>query len=186
MPTIKINLCASFLITVLYLFTLAINGQSITYTRWGRTTCQPNATLVYTGIMSSGNSAHTGSGRNLLCVHNNPATSERLGDAWQTNTAWTYGVEFDFGGTSQNNRPFSYQNNGGNNLNDNNPPCVVCQRNDKSAQVMIPGKAQCESVGMTTEYEGFLVASAHNASHQTDFICMDESPEVITRVTKSQ
>lgn len=153
-------------------------GEGVVYTRWGRTVCEDPATVLYTGIMAGEFYASTGGGTNYLCLHDEPDSSPRIETPWQQTAGGLYGVEFEFPGTSQDDRPFSYKNNGGQSLNNENPPCVVCYRSDKSLQTMIPGKASCTSVGMTTEYTGFLTTTAYNNAHPTEYICLDQAPEV--------
>lgn len=151
--------------------------QHVTYTRWGRTTCEEPATVVYTGIMAGSHYTHKGGGSNYLCLHDEPDYLDRIKTPWQTEVATINGAEFQYAGTSQKDRPFSFVNNNGNNLNNHDLPCVVCMRSNRSSQIMIPGKFDCGGTEFSREYSGFLVSGHYNHAHTTEHICLDEAPE---------
>ena len=43
---------------------------------------------------------------------------------------------------------------------------------------MIPGRETCPG-GWTKEYSGYIFGSAHGHKHSTDYICIDEKPQVV-------
>ena len=45
---------------------------SVVYTRWGRTSCPPTASLVYSGRAAGSWFGNTGGGANYLCMPNDP------------------------------------------------------------------------------------------------------------------
>ena len=45
---------------------------SVVYTRWGRTSCPPTASLVYSGRAAGSWYGNTGGGANYLCMPNDP------------------------------------------------------------------------------------------------------------------
>ena len=43
---------------------------------------------------------------------------------------------------------------------------------------MIPGRDTCPT-GWTKEYTGYIFSSAHGHAHSTDYICVDDTPQIV-------
>ena len=43
---------------------------------------------------------------------------------------------------------------------------------------MIPGRDACP-IGWTQEYTGYILASGHSDSHSTNYICVDDTPQIV-------
>jgi len=149
---------------------------SAVYTRWGRNVCASQSIPLYKGNTASGHYTHVGAGGNYICVHNTPQWSNSA-PGYQANSGYIYGVEYEFNAGYTNNLPFSYANNGGQDLQNNDAPCVVCINPTASIQVMTPGRLDCPSADMSLEYNGFLV-SAHYGHYRSEYVCLDSTPEV--------
>lgn len=147
----------------------AING--VVYTRWGRTVCPTDNLFIYRGTAVGSYYSSYGGGSNYLCLVTDPMWG--LYNASVSKSVELYGAEF------VNPTAFTSENADGINLNYQNVPCALCQ-SPRPATVMIPGRNLCYD-GWTLEYAGYLVAnSASSSSYQrTEFICVDQSPEVI-------
>ncbi|XP_072039110.1 uncharacterized protein [Amphiura filiformis] len=145
------------------------SGKAV-YVRWGRKTCPEDTTssLVYEGIASGSHHAHTGSGANLLCLPMNPDWDQHS-DGFQTNS-FIYGVEFEVSAFN----PFSMEN--AETLQDHDVPCAVCLAHRKSVATVVPAKTTCPS-GWTKEYGGYIMSS-HFQHHRSEYICVDNAPEV--------
>lgn len=137
------------------------------YTRWGRTNCSSGAQLVYEGIVGGGWFEHGGSAASPLCLTRKPKWNNYL-DGFQS-TAFIYGAEYQ---TTAN----SFLTKNVDQLTDANIPCAVCMSNVRRSSLMIPGTNECLS-GWHLEYQGYLMAGAHNHGSATEYICVDEAPE---------
>jgi len=153
-----------------------IEVESVHYTRWGRTTCNVGASILYTGYMAGALGGNSGSGAQFLCISDNPDFNNLVPN--HQGGGALYGAEYVFNGGYSNNQPFSYANNNNQDLTFNKAPCVVCIRQDVQDVIMIPGKFGCPVDNMNLEYNGHL-ASAHYANYRTDWICLDQAPEAI-------
>ena len=128
-----------------------------------------------------------GSGANTLCLADNPEYGPVVTGA-QTYVGWIHGTEYEFwNGYAPNNQPFSLANNNGAGLGNNNVPCVVCFRDNKTDVLMIPGKMNCPLDSMSLEYTGYLVTTYEVSPHwRTEFICLDNTPEVVPGMSANQ
>lgn len=142
----------------------AVPAGSVVYTRWGRTSCPPGASTVYSGYAASGYYSHTGGGRNLLCLTSTPAYGS-FSDINQ-NGALIYGVEFE---TS------AYGVSALAPLQNYDARCAVCLRENVRVSLMIPGANVCPA-GWNLEYAGYLMAT-HYTQGASEFVCVDAAPE---------
>jgi len=147
------------------------------YTRWGKTSCARPSQVLYTGYTVSGYYQQTGHGGNYLCFHKNFQVGAGNVPGSQPNSGWIFGVEYEINAGYANNAPFSFANNSGNNLQDEDAPCAVCVNTKASMQLMIPGRQDCPSSDMHLEYKGYLVSAWWNHVGRTEYICLDETPE---------
>ena len=138
-------------------------GSGVTYTRWGKRSCPPRATLVYEGFAAGGWYHQRGNGANYLCM---PRDAQYLS---MTDVKWPsylYGAEYE-----TNNKIFSGT------TNDYNVPCAVCHV-PRSAKLMVPGKYTCPST-WRREYYGYLMTSYYNHYQQILYECVDVNPDLI-------
>ncbi|XP_045182164.2 uncharacterized protein LOC123540904 isoform X1 [Mercenaria mercenaria] len=149
-----------------------LKESSSTYVRWGRTTCPSNDTdLVYHGYMASTAYASSGGGSNFLCLSPDPQWSYY--DESITSLATIKGVEYEF---------YAHHADGaakffGHDVYNDDAVCAVCHSR-RSSSLMIPGRNECYS-GWTKEYSGYLVSEYDTATHESDFICLDDRPESV-------
>ena len=87
-----------------------------------------------------------------------------------------YGTEYEFN-AGYVSSPFSTGNNGGRSLQNHDAPCVVCLVPERSTVLMMPARRSCNA-GWRLEYTGYL-ASQHRDFHRTEYLCLDEAPEVV-------
>ena len=65
----------------------------------------------------------------------------------------------------------------GKSLYDQDAPCAVC-RSPMSSALMIPGRNRCYD-DWHLEYSGYLVGGSSTHPATSEFICLDEDPEMI-------
>ncbi|XP_067929603.1 short-chain collagen C4-like [Watersipora subatra] len=144
---------------------LPASGGSV-YTRWGRTSCGNDSTLLYAGYAGGSGSDHPGGGANYQCMPLDPEFNKFTGSgSWLG--SWMAGAEYQ----SYKYGIFATS------THDQNVPCARCYTGSRSATIMVPGKRTC-SEGWTKEYEGYLMTSDYRQGPKT-FECVDESPEYI-------
>jgi len=163
------------ILSCLVLIQLASAG--VIYTRWGRTVCPLGTDVLYKGFSAKGHYWHSGSGANYVCAHSNPVFGDGAVPGDQATSAWIYGIEYEFNSGYTNNKPFSYANNNGADLQDNDAPCVVCYNSVASAHHMVVGRPDCPSPDMNLEYSGYLASERH-IHYKGEFVCLDLVPEV--------
>jgi len=140
----------------------------------GKKTCPGDASVVYTGYTASSHYTHTGSGKNYICLADNPEWGN-VNPASQQYVAYLYAVQFAIGSGYTNNQPFSWENFGNKDPDLSTVPCVVCDSpNDKL--VMIPGRQNCPA-DWYAEYGGFLGAYYYANASGSEWICVDKAPE---------
>jgi len=171
MAKMSLMLFAGFVVVMIQY----IDASAI-YTRWGRNVCGEASKVLYTGYSASGWYAHTGDGANYICMHNTPQVGSGNVPGYQANSGYLYGVEYEFNAGYTNNAPFSYANNAGGDLQNNDAPCVVCLNPTATAQIMVPNRGDCPS-GMNLEYNGYLVTEWYGW-HRSEYVCLDTTPEV--------
>ena len=143
-----------------------------TYVRWGRNNCSGNGTeLVYSGYAAGSDYRDTGAAANYLCLSPDPLWGH-YSDTHDAD-AKVMGVEYELYGTLPGDTtPFFHKN-----LHNEDAPCSVCC-SPRPNVIMIPGRNQCYK-GWTLEYKGYLVAGyvGHNAA--SEYVCLDDNPDVI-------
>jgi len=152
--------------------------ESVNYVRWGRTSCPTGASILYTGYAATSHYTHVGGGAEYLCLTDQPEWNNIV-PGRQPWGGYIYGTEYEFGAGWTKNQPFSYDNNGGSDLNANHAPCVVCIRSGVTEVVMIPGKFSCPVDNMNLEYNGHLVSQHYGYAGKSSWACLDQAPEGI-------
>ncbi|XP_045163699.2 uncharacterized protein LOC123528018 [Mercenaria mercenaria] len=137
-----------------------------TYVRWGRKTCPSGATVVYEGYTAGSSYEHSGGAAQALCLTTKPAW--RRYTSKEEAGAYIYGAEYQ---TSSYN-VWSY-------LNDNDVPCVVC-RVPNNDVLMVPGSSNCPN-DYNLQYSGYLMAGHYGHTAPSDYLCVDDNPEIIER-----
>jgi len=118
-----------------------------------------------------------GSGSNFLCLPEDPQWKTYI-DGRQAAVGIISGVEYQLHNTgTYRNNIFSESNNDGNALFNNPAPCAVCYVVGRSTILMVPARTQCPD-GWKTEYAGYLVSQRHIDRKRSNYICLDEAPEV--------
>ena len=142
-----------------------------TYVRWGRNNCSGNGTeLVYSGYAAGSDYHDTGAAANYLCLSQDPLWGH-YNDAHDAD-AKVKGVEYELDSVLSSMTTFFHKN-----LHNENAPCSVC-RSPRSTVIMIPGRNQCYK-GWTLEYKGYLVAGRYYHKAATEYVCLDDNPDVI-------
>jgi len=146
-----------------------------TYTRWGRDTCPTGAKVVYNGYVGGSGHTQVGGGFNYLCMPANPHYGKII-PGYQGSTGQVYGAEYQISdGYQNNNQPFSFENNYGQNLHDQDVPCVVCVNPTKHLTLMIPAVKNCTKSDWNLEYSGYLMTQFRDHK-KGDYICVDAVP----------
>ncbi|XP_077966146.1 uncharacterized protein LOC120335301 [Styela clava] len=150
----------------------------ITYLRWGRRDC-PNQGItrfVYSGYMAAGHYTHTGSGANYMCLHHNVSYTPGKYVEGSQGSSYVYGVEFrDSAWVYQ---LFDLTSTETNSLQFHSVPCAMCMAEARVSKMMIPGRGDCPK-GWHREYAGYIMSSGHSDKHSTEFICVDERPQIV-------
>lgn len=142
------------------------SSTSVTYTRWGRTSCPKHATLVYKGRVGGGHYNHKGSGVNALCLPDNPIYDKYYTGA--QSVSHVYNAEYEV----SNFNPFSGVQ------PQDDVPCAVCNVDYKSTKIMIPARNECPSQWQK-EYSGYLMSGHYNHPHSIEYLCVDRDAEAI-------
>ena len=138
--------------------------QTVTYIRWGNTTCPYGAGTVYQGAAAGGAHGHSGSPANMMCLPPNP---KRFPDnPSQSGYYYAYGVEYQVNGQL-------------NHADDRNMPCAVCEVTGKSTLLMIPSHYQCPT-GWRMEYNGYIMAGRFNHAGSSMYNCIDKHLQQIS------
>ena len=137
------------------------------YTRWGKSSCPDNATLLYSGKIG-GSLAGRGGAANFLCMPSNPeyVLQSRNGEQGYN---YVYGTEYQ--------RPIVGNSNG-------NAPCAVCQVREQETVLMIPARVTCPE-GWQRQYYGYLMSGNDN-QQRTTYECFDKDLERIRGSGKNE
>ena len=135
--------------------------KSVTYIRWGNSTCEYGSTTMYSGYAAGGYYTHKGSPANLLCLPPDP----QYYSSSSSGSYYLYGVEYEISGVN-------------NQADDRNMPCALCLAVGRSAMVMIPTHYECP-VGWHKEYDGYIMRKYHNYEGSSMYNCIDKSLEQI-------
>ena len=154
--------------------TVKSNGQAgSTYVRWGRHNCSGNGTeLVYAGYAAGSDYRDTGAAANYICLSPDPLWGH-YNDV-QNAGAKILGVEYEFYGETKGGDTSAFFHKS---LFNEDAPCSVC-RPPRPTVIMIPGRNQCYK-GWTLEYKGYLVAGRSIHPAATEYVCLDDNPDVI-------
>ncbi|XP_065841831.1 short-chain collagen C4-like [Oscarella lobularis] len=140
---------------------------SVTYVRWGRTTCPSGAELVYEGRAGGAGHGTSGGGSSYQCLPKQP-----IYDGYYTGSGQTYSYMYNAEYEVYKFNPFAPHV-----QRDDDVPCVVCLVRGKTALLMIPARNVCPS-GWRREYYGYLMASS-NGGHSNDYACVDRNAEAV-------
>ncbi|XP_014780687.1 short-chain collagen C4 [Octopus bimaculoides] len=143
-------------------------GPGSLYTRWGRTTCPPDADLIYDGVVGGQFSDQTGGGSNLLCLPNDPTWANYTTDVEVA--AQIYGCEYEIPIANM----FSFAN--AKALSNHNVPCAVCLTRQPAVVMMLPARARCYP-GWTIEYSGYVMTANNDQRGRHEYVCVDHAPE---------
>jgi hypothetical protein len=106
-----------------------------TFTRWGRTTCPSNSTLLYTGV-TAGGGPETGNGANMLCLSTDPEYPQGRFATSDTAGANIHRAQY-FTSSIQGIASFTKLDRG-------EIPCAVCKRNEDGIKSLFyPGRVTC-------------------------------------------
>ncbi|XP_077867993.1 uncharacterized protein LOC100375332 [Saccoglossus kowalevskii] len=142
-----------------------VNGTTgSVYVRWGRSTCEDTAELVYEGVMGGAHYTHTGSGSNYQCLPLNPIYDD-LGSGTGRSRALMYGAEYQI---------FNFDTLSA--ANDHDAVCAVCRVRSRGTVLMVPARNECPSTEWTREYYGYLMSQQYNYQKH-DFVCVDSNLE---------
>ncbi|WAQ93732.1 hypothetical protein MAR_006203 [Mya arenaria] len=126
---------------------------------------------IPSGYAGGSHYSHSGSAANWLCLTDSPQWGYYEENV--ASGAKVYGGEYEFSDLHYDGGSRYF----GQNLNDEDAPCAVC-KSPRSSSVMIPGRKECFP-GWTKEYNGYLVAGDYQHASASEFICLDERPEMI-------
>ncbi|XP_045163825.2 uncharacterized protein LOC123528146 [Mercenaria mercenaria] len=141
--------------------TSVLSYAANTYTRWGRSTCPGNATLVYEGFAAGSDHSHKGAAVNHLCLPRDPN--------WNNNTKTPSALALIYGGEYETFNGIFHT------LHDHDVPCAVC-RVPRTNIIMVPGKNACYQ-NYVLEYKGYLMAGHYGHPASTEYVCVDGEPE---------
>ena len=146
-------------------------SKGTAYTRWGRTTCPGNGSeSVYDGFAGGSHYDHTGGASSMLCLPKDPDwEAGKTNDKSDSSVGLIYGVSYE-DSAGRSDQLF------GESHDDRHVPCVVCDVEERSSVLMIPGRSKCHP-GWTLEYVGYLMAGKYDQNGATDYYCIDKDPE---------
>ncbi|XP_002737843.1 uncharacterized protein LOC100375038 [Saccoglossus kowalevskii] len=144
--------------------TNVIGTTGSVYVRWGRSTCEDTAELVYEGVMGVARHIHKGSGSNYQCLPLNPIHDDVVSGTGGYR-ALMYGSEYQMNTFS----PLSA-------VHDHDAVCAVCRVRSRGTVLMVPARNECPSTEWTREYYGYLMSDYYDQTN-TEFICVDRNPE---------
>ena len=131
--------------------------HTVTYIRWGNSTCEYGADTMYSGYAAGGYYSHKGSPANMLCLPPDPQYYSPSSSGSQ----YIYGVEYEMGGVNSH-------------ANERNMPCALCQVTGRSTTVMIPSHYECP-LDWRKEYNGYIMAGAYGQEGSSMYNCVDKS-----------
>ncbi|XP_067940956.1 uncharacterized protein [Watersipora subatra] len=140
-----------------------------TYVHWGRSECNGDAELVYSGFAAGSPTATermSGGGVQYLCLPNQPEYNRFDMSNDTLAFGWIYGAEY----MSSKTKIFPDEMHG------QNVPCGVCH-SPRSAHMLLPARRTCPDT-WTMEYEGYLMSS-YITNQRATFECVDHMPEGI-------
>ena len=149
------------------------------YTRWGRTSCLGNGdAVVYSGYAAGGYYTHGGRSPELLCLPEDPEWGT-FDESLNNHGGFLYGAEYELKEPGRGDKIF------GENIDDQDVLCAVCEVKQRTRQLMISGRTTCYD-GWTREYWGYLMTGHYSHSAQAKYYCIDANPEVLPEGTADQ
>jgi len=153
-------------------------NAGVNYIRWGRTTCEGGATVIYKGYAAGSYWGDLGSGNNHQCLPEDPHWARTVAGV-QGATGFIYGTEYEMNSEyAVDGNLFSFKNNAGKSIHDEDVPCVACYQSDRTALIVIPARTNCSTEGWNLEYSGYLV-SQDKGRIRSEYLCVDGTPEVV-------
>ncbi|XP_062619108.1 uncharacterized protein LOC134280684 [Saccostrea cucullata] len=138
------------------------------YTRWGRTTCPPTATIIYSGYAGGTHYYYPGGAVEPLCLPKNPEWGRHNTEQNYAFRGVVFGAEYQ-----------TYTDIIMSDLHDQDVPCVVCRTQNDKPVLVIPARKSC-SDGWKVEYWGYLMSGKHDHHAASTFTCMDAEPETLS------
>lgn len=159
-----------------------LTEAGVSYIRWGRTQCPEGNYKLYQGFMAGGHYNGGGAGSNHLCMPQQPQFVRGVAGIQGTATVpegaiWGVEMQVHTGLTNlflTDNIPSGQQ------LLNQDLPCVVCYVEGSTNMLMIPARHDCYGTGYDLQYKGFLVSEGNlQGRKRGEYICLDEAPEGI-------
>ena len=141
--------------------TVKCSPSTVTYIRWGNSTCEYGADTMYSGFAGGGHYSHKGSPANLLCLPPDP----QYYSSSSSGSQYIYGVEYEISGVNSH----AY---------DRNMPCALCKVTGRSTTVMIPTRYECP-LGWRKEYNGYMMSGHYSHEGSSMYNCIDKNLEQI-------
>ena len=135
--------------------------NTVTYIRWGNSTCEYGADTMYSGFAGGGHYSHKD--HLLICcafpqIHSTTVVTQVVAN---TSMEWKYEI------SGVNSHAY-----------DRNMPCALCKVTGRSTTIMIPSRYECP-VGWRKEYNGYIMAGYHGQEGSSMYNCIDKSLEQI-------
>ncbi len=128
------------------------------------------------GYAAGSHYTHTGGLSEYVCLPSTPQWGKYV-DRHQSESS-IYGAEFNLHSAYPRNTPLSTKNTNGNQLHDNDVPCVYCQVKGRTIVTTFAAHTECPE-GWHLEYSGYLMGPFYDHKQNAGPVCMDEAPEVI-------
>lgn len=145
---------------------LISNEQSstfgVTYTRFGNLVCPIGSNLLYNGTLTGSRYGRRESGSRYLCLSQQRQYTSLSDGSKNTNPSTIFPARYiaPLRAEAQN----------------QNVPCALCYRPNRSATITIQGKFTCPEP-FEMEYEGYIM-SARNGRRPSRYLCVDQ--ELVT------
>ena len=142
---------------------LVNNSLTVTYIRWGSSSCSDSSgtMLVYSGYAGGTSYLNQGGGSNQLCMPMDPEYTLPSEQGIQGNS-YVFGSEYESVLVGSVNK---------------NVPCAVCLVSGRSQVIMVPAMTTCPD-SWNREYYGYLM-SEKVTNYRSMFICVDVEIEAI-------
>ena len=124
-----------------------------------------NSFVFLVGVTGGSHHTHTGGSPDYICLPTDPEFLHVDAES-QVPRNYVYSVQYETGSFTPLNHLASFD-----------APCAVCRVTGRGTVLMIPAKTTCPT-NWTTEYRGYLMSSQFQHVRQTEYTCLDESPEI--------
>ena len=147
---------------------LATAQAGAVYTRWGKTSCGSQSSLVYAGRAAGAKYNVNGGTSDTLCMPERPHYLSH--DTGAHHLAFLYGVEYETSGSPST--PLRR-------LHQTDMPCAVCHTS-RDAVLTVPAQYFCPHT-WSLEYIGYLMTekSYGNERQRKDTVCVDKDAEAV-------